>query len=67
MDSAGLCDVCGKVASGFSCKLCGKRVCRNCVTVSGTCKPCAGGYNIRLDEDVVRRVLNEKGLDDTRI
>ena len=43
MDSAGMCDLCGKALSKYSCSLCGKRVCGNCVTVRGVCKACLGG------------------------
>jgi hypothetical protein len=63
MDAAGLCDICGKLASGFTCILCGKRVCRDCVTVRGACRRCAGD-NAEYDRRLVDKVLREKGLDE---
>lgn len=58
----GLCDICRKRAV-FTCVLCGKRVCRDCVTVSGACKACAGGFNIEQDKKFVDNILKGKGLD----
>jgi len=63
MDVAGLCEVCGKNGFGFSCTLCGKRVCSDCFTVRGVCRRCAGGYEMDLDKKLVGKVLREKGLD----
>lgn len=64
MDLSGLCDICGKTGPLYSCSLCGKRVCMNCVTVGGACKACAGGARVSHDEKLVKdRVLKEKGID----
>jgi hypothetical protein len=63
MDSAGLCDICGKVTAGFTCSLCGRRVCRNDITVRGACKLCAGD-SAEYDKRLVDKVLKEKGLDE---
>ncbi len=64
MDSMGICDICGKPDSLYTCKLCGRRVCREHITVGGVCKQCAGGRSIQADEKRVKdRVLKEKGLD----
>jgi hypothetical protein len=64
MELAGLCDVCGKTGQGFSCILCGRRVCRDCITVRGTCKRCTDGFNSECDKRLVGRVLADRGLDD---
>jgi hypothetical protein len=63
MDSAGLCDICGKAGTLYTCGLCGRRVCQLCITVGGICKHCAGGRNIEADEKLVEDVvLREKGI-----
>jgi hypothetical protein len=63
MELTGLCDICGKLSAGFSCSLCGRRVCRDCITVRGVCKRCAGD-NAEYDKKLVDKVLREKGLDE---
>ena len=64
MEAAGLCDICGNAGAGFSCNLCGKRVCRDCITLRGACKRCTDGFTIDLDKRLVDKVLAEKGLGD---
>ncbi|MFH0862670.1 MAG: hypothetical protein V1875_06550 [Candidatus Altiarchaeota archaeon] len=63
MDVSGLCDICGKVAAGFTCSLCGKRVCPDHITVRGICSMCAGD-NVKYDRNLVDKVLLEKGLNE---
>jgi len=64
MDLTGLCDICGKAATVYTCGLCGRRVCRGCITLGGVCKRCAGGRSIKADSKLVRdRVLGDRGLD----
>ena len=62
MDSAGLCDECGRVENLFSCGLCGARVCTGCVTVQGICKKCVGGRKVDGDKARITGILAEKGL-----
>jgi len=62
MEVAGLCGSCGKSGAMFSCALCGKAVCKDCITLSGACKKCAGGRNIVEDRDTVDRIMRDKGL-----
>jgi hypothetical protein len=63
MDVTTPCDLCASRLSTYTCKLCGKRICDNCVTVQGYCKQCAGTTNIELDEKLVNKVLESKGMD----
>ena len=46
MSGVGLCDICGKQGILYSCSLCGKRVCGDCVSVRGVCKTCLSGRQI---------------------
>ena len=64
MEVEGLCDLCGKPGGGFSCILCGKRVCRDCVSIRGACRKCTDGFQSEYDKRVVGRILSEKGLSD---
>jgi hypothetical protein len=64
MDVLGLCDICSKAGASFSCILCGKRVCNDCITIRGTCRRCSDGFTSEQDKKLVGKVLQEKGLDD---
>jgi hypothetical protein len=63
METAGLCDICGKASSGFTCSLCGRRVCKDDITVRGVCRRCAGDH-AEYDKRLVDKILKEKGLDE---
>ncbi len=66
MDVSGLCDICGRRSDGFSCTLCGKRTCRDCMTLSGICKACAGRFNIDQDRRFVDKFLKSQKIDGNR-
>ena len=41
MEISGLCNICGKPGALFSCILCGKLVCRNCIDIKhNVCGKC---------------------------
>ncbi|MDD5111223.1 MAG: orotate phosphoribosyltransferase [Candidatus Altiarchaeota archaeon] len=44
MDATGLCDNCGKSGRLYTCMLCGRRVCADCIDAGKrACKNCKGG------------------------
>lgn len=62
MDITGICDICAKAGACFTCVLCGKRICKDCITLGGACKTCAGGKSIQADSSRVNNILRDKGL-----
>jgi len=50
MEVNGVCSVCARAGVLYSCSLCGKPVCRDCITLRGVCKPCLGGRTMSLEE-----------------
>jgi len=60
MASTALCDICGTAPALYSCMLCGRRVCGNCITVRGACKDCIGGR--KMDESKKAEELTDKFL-----
>ncbi|MFH1835394.1 MAG: orotate phosphoribosyltransferase [Methanobacteriota archaeon] len=49
MTSPAICDSCGKSGTLYSCMLCGRRVCGDCLTVRGVCKDCISGRKVSDD------------------
>ncbi|HHQ45283.1 MAG TPA: orotate phosphoribosyltransferase [Candidatus Altiarchaeales archaeon] len=43
MASYGVCEICGLGVAAYSCKICGRKACANCMTVRGVCKQCLKG------------------------
>ena len=55
MELKGLCNICGKAGLLYSCSLCGRMVCNDCITLQGACKSCIRGRTMSIDDYKKRR------------
>ncbi|MFH1788084.1 MAG: orotate phosphoribosyltransferase [Candidatus Altiarchaeota archaeon] len=52
MEGVAPCSICEKPGVLYTCSLCGRRVCGNCVSVRGVCRDCLTGRKMgELDDD----------------
>ena len=63
MTGTGLCSVCGTASQLYSCSLCGRLVCGNCLTVKGVCRDCLSGRKMKVEESVDAQELARRMLD----